>query len=225
MLVVMSGPMSKRHSTSEETLAGLKAHGSPFEYFIFKYRRRLGLVFFLVAMLGGCIATWPPAKCVREARQSWGLQEAHAIGVALYSYAQDHNGTYPEGNSSTEVFQKLIDGGYVTDPSVFYTPLSGKTKATGKVLKAENVCWDFTAGTRPDDPSNVAVVFSTGTRMDYTPGAKIRVPRDSPFGAEGVAVFLSNEAAFFSSAENGETVIHRPENYNPKGQHYVQLTP
>jgi hypothetical protein len=219
----MFGPMSKRHSTSEETLAGLKAHGTKFEYFVFKYRRRLGLLFFLVAMLGTCIAGWPPPG-IREAMENTGVQQAHAVGVALYSYAQDHNGKSPEGISSTEVFQKLVDGGYVTDPAIFFLPMSGKTKATGKVLKPENVCWDVTAGARPDDPSNVVLVFSTGTKMDYAPGAKIHVPADSPFGTMGVAVYYTNESTSFITVQDGEAVIHRSD-YDPKGQHYVQLTP
>jgi hypothetical protein len=217
----MPGP--KRPSTKQVFLEGLKRDGSPFEYFVFKYRRRLGFLFFLVALLGTCIATWPPAG-IREARTNSALQNSHAIGVALYSYAQDHNGKYPEGKSSTEIFQKLMDAGYVTDPAIFYLDLSGKTKATGKVLKPENVCWDFTAGARPDDPSNVVLVFSTGTKMDYRPGAKIRVPRNAPLGGDGVAVFYANEAAAFMMAQDGETVIHGV-GYDPKGQHYVQLTP
>jgi hypothetical protein len=219
----MFGPMSKSHSTTEETLAGLKAHGSPFEYFVYKYRRRLGLVFFLVALLGTCVATWPPPG-VREAMENTGVQQAHAIGVALYMYARDHDGKSPEGKSSTEVFQKLIDGGYVTDSSIFYLPMSGKTRATGKVLKPENVCWDVTAGTHPDDPSNVILVFSTGTRMDYAPGVKVRVPKDSPFSSLGLAVYFTNESAEFLSTENGEALVHG-QGYDPKGQHYVQLTP
>ena len=218
----MSGP--KRPSTNEVFLAGLKAHGSPLEYFVFKYRRRLGLAFFLVALLGTCVATWPP-PAVREAQQSSGVQSAHGIGVALYSYAQDHGGKYPDGKSSTEVFQKLMDGGYVTDPTIFFLPgVSGKTKGTGTVLKPENVCWDFTKGTRPDDTSGVALVFSTGTQMDYTRGKKARVFKDAPFESEGVAVFFSNEAAAFIPVQDGEARIHS-EDYDPKGQPYLQLTP
>ena len=216
----MSGP--KRPSTKEVFLEGLKRDGSPFEYFIFKYRRRLGLLFFLVALLGGCMVAVTAG--LREAAQNSVLQQAHALGMALYSYAQDHNGKYPEGKSSTEVFQMLMDGGYVTDPSIFYLPMSGKTRGTGKTLKPENVCWDFTAGSRTDDTSNVVLLFTTGTKMDYTPGAKIRVPGNAPFGGDGVAVFYSNEYASFIATQHGEAVIHG-EGYNPKGQHYVQLTP
>ena len=37
------------------------------------------------------------------------LQKPRMINLLLFSYANDHNGKYPTGASSTEVFQKLID--------------------------------------------------------------------------------------------------------------------
>ena len=217
----MSGP--KRPSTKEVFLEGLKRDGSPFEYFIFKYRVWLCLAFFLVALAAGIMLT---PRIPRGERLPSGVQAAHALGLALYSYAQDNGGSYPTGKSSTEVFQKLMDGGYITDPAIFYIPMSGKTPATGKTLKPENVCWDVTSGTRQDDPSDVILLFSTGTQMNYTLGAKVRVPDSSPYGSDGLVAFYTNNSAAFISAENGEAVVHREGyGYNPKGQHYVQLTP
>jgi len=66
-------------------------------------------------------------------------QYSSDIGRSLDQYATDHNGKYPEGKSSTEIFQKLIDKGYVTDPSIFYCPLPGKIKAEGKSRLRENL--------------------------------------------------------------------------------------
>jgi hypothetical protein len=215
--------MSKSHSTAEETLEGLRVHGTKFEYFVYRYRRWLALDFFLVALLGTFILTWPPPG-LREARMMSGLQGAHALGLALYAYAQDHKGHYPEGKTSTEVFQKLMDGGYVTDPSIFYLRMSGKTLATGKVLRPENVCWDFTAGTQPNDPSNVPLLYSTGCKVDYAPGKKVRVPENSPYGSIGMAAFYANETAGFITTQDGEAQLFGQE-YDPKGKSYVQLTP
>jgi hypothetical protein len=56
------------------------------------------------------------------------MQMARQIAVAMFQYSVDHDGKYPDGKSSTEVFQKLIDGNYVSDPAVFYVPLDGKAK-------------------------------------------------------------------------------------------------
>ena len=190
-----------------------------------KYGLWLSLAFFIVALIGTLTLLRPPSGLI-VSKQSLGVQAAHAIGLALYSFAGDHGGQYPEGKSSTEVFQKLMDGGYITDPSIFYLRMPGKTRATDKTLKPENVCWDVTSGTRQDDPSDVVLLFSTGTQMDYALGAKVRVLDSSPYGSDGLVAFYTNNSVAFISAENGEVVVHREGyGYSPKGQHYVQLTP
>jgi len=99
------------------------------------------------------------------------LQCSHGIGLAMYAYANDNNGKYPTGNSSTEVFQKLVDRGYVTAPSIFYTSFVGirsKSPANSNKLKPENVCWDVTvpADMNVSDPS-LPLVFTTGYRIEY----------------------------------------------------------
>ncbi len=76
--------------------------------------------FFIV--LGVCLG---PTGGPGRAYQSSLVQTAHALGIALYSYANDNQGLYPDGTSSTEVFQKLMDGGYVTDPAIFYIAMDG----------------------------------------------------------------------------------------------------
>jgi hypothetical protein len=68
------------------------------------------------------------------------MQTSHALYIAMFQYAIDKDGVFPTGKSSTEVFQKLLDGGYVTDPALFCLPLRGKYPAEkGAKLKPENV--------------------------------------------------------------------------------------
>ena len=189
---------------------------------------------------------------IKKARQSAGMQMAHALGLALYSYANDNSQLYPDGTSSTEVCQKLLDGGYVTDPQIFYIPMPGKIKPIGGAkLKPENVCWDITA---PVDlsvnPKNLPVLFMTGYRIDYHPGGDA-TPVIKPFPrywlddsaqswftamlgdsyryrpSQGLAVFYDNNFAAFHPVDAGGYVITNfiPLDFKPDGKTYRQLTP
>jgi hypothetical protein len=81
------------------------------------------------------------------------MQQGRQIGQMMFSYSTDNfqnSNAYPDGKSSTEVFQKLLDGNYAADPAIFYVPLPGKVKPiAGQKLKPENVCWDVTSGVDP----------------------------------------------------------------------------
>ena len=124
----------------------------------------VGLLYFLLesfAMPPGNIGS-PTSSAMTTARQ---------IGLMMVAYAND-NGAYPDGKSSTEVFQKLLDGrykwhagNYCVDPTIFYIGLPGKTKPVmGQKLKPENVCWDVTSGVDPRDPDRLPIVFLTATK-------------------------------------------------------------
>jgi hypothetical protein len=94
----------------------------------------------------------------------------HTLALAMFQYANDNNGEYPHGTSSTEVFQQLMDGGYVDDPAIFYLPMSGKTRAEkGAKLRPENVCYDVTSGIDSNSPVCLPLVFLTGFRIEYKP--------------------------------------------------------
>ena len=81
------------------------------------------------------------------------MQIARSINLMLFAYSNDNNQNYPDGKSSTEVFQKLLDGGYATDPAIFYVPLPGKVKpVAGQKLKPENVCFDVPCPVEGSDP-------------------------------------------------------------------------
>jgi hypothetical protein len=135
---------------------------------------RIGLLFTVFVSALGPIGsphqyTWPGDQ----------MQRARVIGYALLSYAENHNGKFPEGNSSTEAFQKLldfgyvrlIDGAYVHDPSIFYVPMAGKIEpSAGQKLKPENVCWDITCCLDSNASDSLPLVFLTGYKITYAPG-------------------------------------------------------
>jgi hypothetical protein len=109
------------------------------------------------------------------------VQQARFINLLMFMYSTDHDGKYPEGNSSTEIFQKLLDEKYASDPAIFYLPYAGKTKGiAGKKLKPENVCWDVTCCLDSNSSDFLPVVFMTGYKVTYVPGGSA-VPLVKPF--------------------------------------------
>jgi len=175
-------------------------------------------------------------------------QTAHAIGLAMYCYANDNNQHYPDGNSSTEVFQKLIDGGYVSDPAIFYILLPGKIEPVrGQKLKPENVCWDVTSGVDASSPGGLPLLFMTGYKVTYAPGgAAVPIikphPRYTrtwiewwngelmPAGNSGIAAFYINNSSVWitpgTTANPDGTIpnVVSPD-FKPDGKTYRQLTP
>jgi hypothetical protein len=115
-------------------------------------------------------------------------QQAHVLGLRMNSYAGDHDGKYPDGKSSMEIFQKLLDGGYADDPAIFYIPSPGKIKpVAGRPLRAENVCWDITGIREANSPVKVPLVFMTGYKVNYSPGGAA-VPLVKPYPQFGLKV-------------------------------------
>jgi hypothetical protein len=99
------------------------------------------------------------------------VQKAHAINLSLFAYANNQAQQYPMGKTSTEVFQKLLDENYATDPSIFYLPFPGKTPpGKGQKLKPENVGFDVTSGIDSNSSEQIPVVFTTGYKVEYVPG-------------------------------------------------------
>jgi hypothetical protein len=183
------------------------------------------------------------------------VQRAHAIGLAVYSYANDNDQQYPDGASSTEVFQKLLDGGYVTDPTLFYIPMPGKVKpVAGQKLKPENVSWDITAPVAALSPGELPLLFMTGYKVNYVSGGSATPAHGIPqYGytpeqpawkkwmglapqvvyepSQGIAVFYVNNSTVFSpyaapiSAPDGSIPNFVPPDFKPDGKTYRQLTP
>jgi type II secretory pathway pseudopilin PulG len=199
----------------------------------------LGIVFILFVLV------FPPMPGgIRYASHNAWMQTARQIGQIMFAYSTDHDGNYPDGNSSTEVFQKLLDEKYCADPTIFYIPLPGKIKpVAGQKLKPENVCWDVTSGVASDAPDGVPLIFMTGYKVTYAPGG-VAVPIIKPYpqfgnlrtwsqwwnegmpsGTKGrtppgIAVFYKGNNAVF-------LILHTPGNSNvliPNIPNFVPLT-
>ena len=177
------------------------------------------------------------------------MESTRAIAVALGRYAAAHGGKYPEGSSSTEVFQKLLDGKYVIDPATFYLFMPGKAEPTGLRLLPQNVCYDVTAGVDAASPDSLPVVFVTGFRLHYQPnGSAVSLTRPFPAYAysadawmrwltggeleaiSGLPVAMKDGEARLRPGQVGPDGFGYvtnvlPADFEPHGNAYRQLTP
>lgn len=129
----------------------------------------------ILLILAG-IALGPVGPSIKSSAANGYLQRTRSINLLLFSYANDHDGTYPDGQSSTEVFQKLLDEKYCDDPEIFYMPYSGKVPPKpGQKLKPENVSFDVTSGVDSNSLDRLPIVFMTGYKVNYVPGG-VAVP-------------------------------------------------
>lgn len=154
------------------------------------------------------------------------MQKARSIALVLFQYSIDHAGAYPSGNSSTEVFQKLIDEKYVSDPALFYISMAGKTRAASSQLAPENVCFDVTSGVTSDSPEGVPMVFNTGYSITYTAGmSALRNPGvELPFPGLAVA-YKGRSARWLQAAPDGSIADFIPDHFDVGSHTYRQLRP
>ncbi len=207
--------------------------------------------FLILIIILGFIGVQMPSG-LREAPTSMAIQQSRTIALMLFAYSNDHGGEYPQGKSSTEVFQQLLDGNYCSDPAIFYLPLPGKTQPiAGKKLNPENVCYDVTKGVDENAPDGLPVIFITGYKVTYAPsGAALPLmkiaflsskfhprtwlgwwqnePRDTY--VPGIAVCYKDLSAKFISLKtavdaNGTVPNFIPADFDAKGKTYRQLTP
>ena len=198
--------------------------------------------FIMLAVLIVLGVAFGPITCgIRAAQKGACLQEAHQIAVALYAYAQDHNGKYPEGKTSTEVFQHLIDEQYVSDPNLFYVEylrVPGKVPPLGTKLTSANVSWDITSDVDSSSPDKLPVVFLSGYTITYQAGAAAVVAHPPPLRTwedwwnglpawePFMAVVCKDTAARGVIADkDGRVPNFIPADFDPKGKTYRQLTP
>ena len=198
----------------------------------------------IIAILAG-VALGPITAGIQKAKQSAGVQESHAIGLALYSCANDNQQLYPDtsnpaGNTGTGAAapaHALLAGGYVTDPSIFYISTdTAASKYTGTIASAastiavSNISWDFvgvTGGTGLSSTSlpYLPVLWSTlGTGGTVTglatgPNAVITCTpaTANPFQTTGMVIFYeNNSAAFVTAGPTGlVTMVTAPNNAGP----------
>ncbi len=178
----------------------------------------------------------------RPSVQSSSMQQAHEIAIVLTAYAQDHNGHFPEGKTSTEVFQHLLDEAYINDPRIFYVgnerwSMPGKVLGTDNHLKPKNVCWDVTGGADANSPDNLPVVFLHGYQVTYQPNASAVLVDQSPrtwsqwwngpakYKTFIAVAFKDNTVRVFPTDSQGAIPNFIPADFDPKGRTYRQLTP
>jgi len=179
----------------------------------------------VIAILAG-IALGPITLGIEKAKENASMQEARAIGLMMFQYSLDHNGAYPDGKTSTEVFQKLIDEKYVTDPGIFYISMPGKTRATSNTLTADNVCFDVTSGVATDSPDDLPVVFLTGFTVTYTAGTSATRDPGSQMPLKGMAVdYKNNMASVKKIYPDGTVPDFIPASFDPGTKTYEQLRP
>jgi hypothetical protein len=158
------------------------------------------------------------------------LLKVENIESMMFKYANDHNGAYPTGHSSTEVFQKLIDEKYCADSTVFWAEglnVPGKSKPITNKLEPENVCWDITVPLDANALGFLPVVFSTGYRINYVPGGNA-VPLFMAPNTDIVGIWVAfhgGEKGLKRAAPDGTVTNLISSNFNPAGEKYQQLTP
>ena len=178
------------------------------------------------------LCTFPPHSGPRRILANKAIQTSRQIGLSLLAYSQNHGGKYPEGKSSTEVFQKLLDEKYVSDPNIFYSPLTDEVKPT-TALKPENVSWDMTCCVDASSPDGVPVVFLTGYKITYHANASAVPLHPSDWWSKGlgnssyrIAVYYkSTSARAMRASPDGTIPNFIPDDFDPKGKIYRQLTP
>ncbi len=203
-------------------------------------------VFGVLLLFLFCPVVWPATSGLRMSAANKALYTSRTLGLALVAYASDHDGKFPEGKSSTEIFQALIDGKYINDPALLYLPMPGKIKSVSATqkLKPENVCWDVTGSLNSQSPAQVPLVYVTGYRVSYETAAAAFPLKASPSASPNMAQSWfdwwhgtyypygcmalcrkDKSAQSLVSLTDGELPYFIPDDFDPKGQTYHQLTP
>ena len=187
-------------------------------------------IFFIIVVAGVMFGPITTGRIPPDERESPAMQTARTIELAMFQYAQDHKGQYPTGRSSTEVFQKLVDGNYVTDPSIFWLKMSGKKQADSNRLAPENVGFDVTSGMTDHSPDMVPGVFATGYLIEYKSGGHAipLVDRERPIVCrDGLPIAYHNNDAYYRTTLDRAGVVTNaiPDDSNLGPGLYTQLTP
>ena len=161
----------------------------------------------IIAILAG-VALGPITHAIKQAQENGALQVTRQIGLTEFSYSNDYQQTYPYGTSSELIADTLLNGGYLTDPSIFYqagTP--GAAKGSGQApytLGATNVNFDFTttktAGLSSAAADQTPLVELTGATYTLNPSGETDGTISTTltaFGTDGIAIdYKSNSVKF-----------------------------
>jgi len=177
----------------------------------------------IIAILAG-VALGPITSGIEKAKESSAMQSARSINLLCFSYSNDNNQTYPVGAASIDVAKALLNGGYATDPTIFFLQGASKYAGTGAPyadFQPNNISWDFTAGpiTPPATTAtgltsaasdSLPVVYCTGENVAYpttaSQGLNLTLSGKGPFKNNGIAVaYKSNSAVFMKGTFTSAT--------------------
>ncbi|MEM9445634.1 MAG: type II secretion system protein [Verrucomicrobiota bacterium] len=142
---------------------------------------------------------------------------ARNLVLALNLAAQDSNGLYPTGASSTEVFEELVHNRYIDDERVFAgtnTPNPPKIdpgNLPAFTLDPRNVAWAYVDNLTTNSPSRCPLVLTKGVKAFtnlgvVSPELPAMASADSPWGPDGVVVGTVGGSAEFIKANPNGTV-------------------
>jgi prepilin-type N-terminal cleavage/methylation domain-containing protein len=177
----------------------------------------------IIAILAG-VALGPITNGIKKAKQSSGMQSAHALYLASFSYANDNSQVYfdKSGGTAGDVAVALLAGGYVSDPSIFWvsgdqagTQYTGSAPLTG-LQPGTGVSWDWLGNSGKGVDSTFGdyspLLWSTVSGTGGLPPATVAVntaivatpSTQGSYGTDGLAVaFKSGAARFATSSYSG----------------------
>jgi len=198
----------------------------------------------IIAILAG-VALGPITRGIKQAQESGTMQVTRQIGLAEFAYSNDYNQTYPYATTSELLADTLLNGNYVSDPSIFYVAgTAGAKKPSGVsapyTLLTTNVNYDFMVDTT--DTTGLSSTAADGTPMVQMTGGTIPMANTGPidctvdgtvaaYQTDGLAVcYKSNSAKFLkaiiSSATAGTITAFVDSSYNdPNGSKYGLIKP
>ncbi len=197
----------------------------------------------IIAILAG-VALGPITRGITQAKENGVMQVNRQIGLADFAYSNDNNQLYAYGAKSETIANLLLNGNYITDPSIFYVAgTGGASKPSGLSapysLAAANVCFDFTVNNTGSTGLNSSAADGTplcqltgGTISSYTGGASCTVNgATAAFGTDGLSVtYKSNSAKFMKATITGTSTgsisnFIDPSYNDPAESSYGAVTP
>jgi prepilin-type N-terminal cleavage/methylation domain-containing protein len=186
----------------------------------------------IIAILAG-VALGPIMTGLKKAKQNAAVQQEHAIGMAMFAFANDNNQLYPDTsnpgpNSGTtgagKVAYALLNGGYVSDPAQFWisggtaTKYAGSGSTAATSIAQTNISFDFMSGGGSGLSTTAAQYLplmwnsvSSGTEPTVPTGANtamtVQPPASSAFQTLGMAVFFCNQSSQFITSLSGTVTM------------------
>jgi prepilin-type N-terminal cleavage/methylation domain-containing protein len=176
------------------------------------------------------VALGPITGAIKKAHESGAMQTCRTIGLAEFQYANDNNGSYPDGTDAGAIASALVSGNYASDPKIFFIPgdqgyVPYTPAGTTVTINATAVSYNFlgvattnpTAGLNSSTPDQAPTVWSTGDPGCTIPaGANTGtqfMPTTGIFTKDGVAVAYHSNNAFFRSVNHSTSVTFPAINY------------